>query len=716
MGTILNIHNGDWVRRDAGVGAGVDSYYEYLLKAYILFGDDVFLNRFNTHYNGIMKYISQGPLLVDVHMHRPTAAAKGFMDSLLAFWPGLQVLKGDLRPAVETHEMLYQVMERHNYLMPEAFSVADFGVHWAQHFMRPEFIESTYFLYKATRDDHYLDVGKKVMESLKKFTQTKCGFAAVKDIRTGSQEDRMDSFVLAETFKYLFLLFAEKSDIIINLDDFIFTTEAHLLPLSLSVTPVNMTVEQQKQSSPDTESKTELDSDEEHLKSFETCPSTHFLLQKSSKKGLTLFKEIRASLKDFVKSNSRLSPATASCPSHIRSPIHKKKRTLKLSAAEFSASNPNHLDVIRRMGIQAILLSDGRVQLIQSPSAAASEEDAEEGIQFMEEMVSISSRQLEKSEDQLRTVGFTSPKTGIKVSLPAGPAQFGPDLNSDTASVSSAAIKIDPFRGCETPSDESVVKVKGKIAIVERGDCMFVQKTRILQKLGAVGVIVIDNQPQTTASTGSMFAMSGDGESDIEIPALFLYGQEGYTLLDVIQQFPDVIIHMEPSTSFRNGAKNGRIDSDDSNHKYSSKSASSSKGVAHVTEVPNESKVDIKRLGLDDIIEQITRSVGHKYMDQIFSPTKHFSERMDQKVINEMLDDVMKKTLESFKSVLETNDYQKMKPVIQNVVMSLKNQNDDRNTIFYWMDLNDDEMRHKTCLSPLVNHKMLLRYILFGTT
>jgi len=39
-----------------------------------------------------MKYISQGPLMVDVHMHKPQTNAKNFMDALLAFWPGLQVL------------------------------------------------------------------------------------------------------------------------------------------------------------------------------------------------------------------------------------------------------------------------------------------------------------------------------------------------------------------------------------------------------------------------------------------------------------------------------------------------------------------------------------------------------------------------------------------------------------------------------------------------
>lgn len=48
------------------------------------------------------------------------------MDALLAFWPGLQVLFGDLKPAVQTHEMLYQVMQMHTFL-PEAFTF-DFQV------------------------------------------------------------------------------------------------------------------------------------------------------------------------------------------------------------------------------------------------------------------------------------------------------------------------------------------------------------------------------------------------------------------------------------------------------------------------------------------------------------------------------------------------------------------------------------------------------------
>lgn len=108
-----------------------------------------------------------------------------------------------------------------------------FQIHWGQHHLRPEFIESTYFLYKATGDHYYLQVAKKVLKALQEHARVPCGFAAVNDIRTGKHEDRMDSFVLSETIKYLYLIFADPMEIDLDLDTFVFTTEAHLLPLSL---------------------------------------------------------------------------------------------------------------------------------------------------------------------------------------------------------------------------------------------------------------------------------------------------------------------------------------------------------------------------------------------------------------------------------------------------------------------------------------------------
>ena len=44
----------------SGVGAGIDSYYEYLLKSYILFGEREDLEMFKGMYSSIMKYLRRG--------------------------------------------------------------------------------------------------------------------------------------------------------------------------------------------------------------------------------------------------------------------------------------------------------------------------------------------------------------------------------------------------------------------------------------------------------------------------------------------------------------------------------------------------------------------------------------------------------------------------------------------------------------------------------
>lgn len=232
VGTVLNVDTGEWVGRESGVGAGSDSYYEYLMKAYILLGDTTYLHRFNRHYSSVMRYISRGPFLIDVHMHRPNRVAKGFMDALSAFWPGLQVLKGDLSSAISTHAMFNEVIRRHTYL-PEAFTT-DLQVYWANHQMRPEFLESTYFLHRATREDYYLEIGRDILKKLQDL-KVDCGFAGLKDVRTGVHDDKMASFVLAETLKYLYLLFSNDNETYVDLDKFIFSTEGHILPIDLSL-------------------------------------------------------------------------------------------------------------------------------------------------------------------------------------------------------------------------------------------------------------------------------------------------------------------------------------------------------------------------------------------------------------------------------------------------------------------------------------------------
>ena len=75
------------------------------------------------------------------------------------------------------------------------------------------------------------------MQSLDEYCRASCGFAAVKDIRTMEMLDEQESFVLAETFKYLYMIFAEPSDLLIDVDNYVLTTEAHFLPLSIAAQP-----------------------------------------------------------------------------------------------------------------------------------------------------------------------------------------------------------------------------------------------------------------------------------------------------------------------------------------------------------------------------------------------------------------------------------------------------------------------------------------------
>lgn len=194
--------------------------------------------------------------------------------------------------------------------------------------MRPEFIESTYFLYKATGDHYYLQVGKKALKTIQKYAKVACGYAAVNDIRTGKHEDRMDSYLLSETIKYLYLLFTEESDLLINIDDFIFTTEAHLLPLSLGQLS-NIT----------TMSKDDEDNHLMDLDFMRSCPSPNKLFPET----------VRRPLHNLV---------SGTCP--------RVSNTNRLRAAEFQASNADHLRALFDMGVTMVSLGNGKVQLLHS--------------------------------------------------------------------------------------------------------------------------------------------------------------------------------------------------------------------------------------------------------------------------------------------------------------------------------------------------------------
>lgn len=547
VGTTINVHNGEWTRKDSGVGAGIDSYYEYCLKSYILLGDHEYLQRFDKHYTAIMRYISNGPLLVDVSMNSPTRMTRTFMDSLLAFWPGLQVLWGDVNAAIHTHDMLYHVTERHRFL-PEAFT-HDFRVHWGNHPLRPEFIESTYFLYKATSDPYYLEIGKTVIDNLERFARVPCGFAAIKDLNTHSHEDRMDSFVLAETFKYLYLLFAEEEELLLDMDGFIFNTEAHLLPLSLASGSGADWREFLANSSTNSSFSGSAVSWEEAvphtaesvvLSAPLYCPREDrpYVLRNHYQR--LMLKQCTASR--FLSKQFYRPPASSSRGG-------KKLTPPRLSINTLDFSNREHLSILNELGIVVEVLAGGKVQVSHVMQKAKTPEDAEEGWYLMQDIMRLMSQQQQNAKNSTQRTSKL-----VRILIPdcdgdeilVGPALFGPDLGENEFQVAAELAQVSPQDGCVLfPGDEPF---KGRIVLMMRGGCLFVQKVRNAQKAGAAGVIIADNTVyNATSHNGSTgkplpFSMSGDGTDDVLIPAVFMQKDDAARLTKLLSEQPVTLL------------------------------------------------------------------------------------------------------------------------------------------------------------------------------
>jgi endoplasmic reticulum Man9GlcNAc2 1,2-alpha-mannosidase len=99
--------------------------------------------------------------------------------------------------------------------------------------LRPETVESLYYMYKITNNKKYQDYGWEIFEAFEKYTKvTDGGYTSINDVTNKLNtrpRDKMESFFLAETLKYLYLLFEDDTNI--DLDKWIFNTEAHLLPI-----------------------------------------------------------------------------------------------------------------------------------------------------------------------------------------------------------------------------------------------------------------------------------------------------------------------------------------------------------------------------------------------------------------------------------------------------------------------------------------------------
>ncbi|XP_066293894.1 endoplasmic reticulum mannosyl-oligosaccharide 1,2-alpha-mannosidase-like isoform X3 [Branchiostoma lanceolatum] len=237
------------------VGARGDSYYEYLLKQWLQTGKtedklrDEYVAAIEGMQKNLVKSTAANGLKFIGELVRGSFSPK--MDHLVCFLPGTLAIghhngldASHLELAKELAKTCYQMYaDMPTGLSPEIayFNInnpgkPDIEVKNADthNLLRPETVESLFYLYRLTGDKQYRDWGWKIFQAFEKYTKVQGGgyssIGSVKDTKNPRFRDKMESFFLGETLKYLFLLFSDDPTLL-SLDKYVFNTEAHPLPI-----------------------------------------------------------------------------------------------------------------------------------------------------------------------------------------------------------------------------------------------------------------------------------------------------------------------------------------------------------------------------------------------------------------------------------------------------------------------------------------------------
>ncbi|XP_039264483.1 mannosyl-oligosaccharide 1,2-alpha-mannosidase IA-like [Styela clava] len=245
----LNPKTGAWGTRHASVGALGDSFYEYLLKTWLLSGkvDEDARKMYDAAVTAIesnMVKKSAGGLTYLGEYKNSRVEPK--MGHLTCFAGGMFAL-GAKGSKDEKHyidlgaEITHTCHESYDKatlkLGPEGFGFQSGNEATAiranekYYILRPEVIESYFVMWRVTKNPKYREWGWEAAQALEKNCRVGNGFSGLKNVYDAKPvyDDVQQSFFLAETLKYLYLLFSD--DDLINLDDWVFNTEAHPFPV-----------------------------------------------------------------------------------------------------------------------------------------------------------------------------------------------------------------------------------------------------------------------------------------------------------------------------------------------------------------------------------------------------------------------------------------------------------------------------------------------------
>jgi len=245
----INPQNGKWGQRHVSLGALGDSFYEYLLKAWLLSGkkDHVAREMYDAAVVALEKFViatSKGGLTYAGEYRNYRLEPK--MGHLACFCGGMFALgaqdserKGHYMDLGEkiAHTCHESYDRSPTKLGPESFQFNNdreavaVKINDKYYILRPEVIETYFYMWRLTKDQKYRDWGWEAAQALIKNCQVENGFSGLKDVYSANpvHDDVQQSFFLAETLKYLYLLFSD--DDLVNLDEWVFNTEAHPLPV-----------------------------------------------------------------------------------------------------------------------------------------------------------------------------------------------------------------------------------------------------------------------------------------------------------------------------------------------------------------------------------------------------------------------------------------------------------------------------------------------------
>jgi len=246
VGTWINVETGEWTDTDSHISGAIDSYYEYLLKCWLLFDDEDCHRMWRDSIVAVNKYLADAALAeknlvgkkfpggglwgiypelwyghADMNSAKRTATTYGALD---AFFPAVLALAGDLDRARRLQDSSFKMWSMYG-IEPEELNYKSMQVVSPGYPLRPEIVESAYYLYHYTRNPKYLRMGQTMFADFVKYCRTDEGYAALKSVVTKEKADSMPSFLFAETLKYFYLLFAPPQTL--QFESVIFNTEAH---------------------------------------------------------------------------------------------------------------------------------------------------------------------------------------------------------------------------------------------------------------------------------------------------------------------------------------------------------------------------------------------------------------------------------------------------------------------------------------------------------